>query len=170
MIVTVYTDGSCKGTPGPGGYGALVEWGGHHTDYLAGGHPETTNNRMELLGAIRALTYIADFVRDADDASSLEVIVTVDSEYVRKGITEWIKNWKRNGWKTSGRKPVINQDLWMIFDAVVENHPFSKLRWAWVKGHSGHPGNETADQLADYGARNSTSRGEFHEISSTMMT
>ena len=165
MIVTVYTDGSSKGTPGPGGYGAYISWGdAGYEEHIVGGHPSTTNNRMELLGAISAIVHVDKCVRELEDASSVELVLFVDSEYVRKGITEWIKSWKKNGWKTSSRKPVVNQDLWMVFDAAVQNHPFKDIRWNWVKGHSGVHGNEMADRLADQGARISPSRGEFQEI------
>ncbi len=136
--VEIFTDGACRGNPGPGGWGALLRYDGHERE-LWGGEPETTNNRMELTAAIRALETLT---RPCD------VVLTTDSEYVRKGITEWIGNWKRRGWKTAGRQPVKNVDLWQRLDAAIARHQVS---WHWVKGHSGHPENERADGLANRG-------------------
>ncbi|AKS42241.1 ribonuclease HI [Wenzhouxiangella marina] len=138
--IEIWTDGACLGNPGPGGWGALLRWNGHEKA-LSGGEPGTTNNRMELMAAIQAL--------EALKRPSV-VDLTTDSQYVRKGITEWMINWKRNGWKTSARKPVKNDDLWKRLDQAVARH---EVRWHWVKGHSGHPENERADELASTAAR-----------------
>ncbi|MCW8889256.1 MAG: ribonuclease HI, partial [Sedimenticola sp.] len=129
--VEVFTDGACKGNPGPGGWGALLRYKGNERQ-LYGGEPNTTNNRMELLAVISALEVLT---------RTSQVQVTTDSKYVQQGITEWIKNWKRNGWKTAAKKPVKNSDLWQRLDQLVSQHDVS---WAWVKGHSGHPENELA--------------------------
>ncbi|MDB9862466.1 ribonuclease HI [Litorivicinus sp.] len=137
-VVTLFTDGACKGNPGPGGWGVLLEYDGLEKT-LFGGTPETTNNRMELTAAIEGLQALK---------RSCEVDLYTDSVYVRDGVTKWITNWKKNGWKTSAKKPVANQDLWQQLDAIVGQH---NVRWHWVKGHSGHPGNERADQLANQG-------------------
>ncbi len=136
--VTIYTDGACKGNPGPGGWGAWLSSGGHDKE-LFGGERETTNNRMELTAPIEALASLK---------RSCEVVVYLDSEYVRKGITEWILNWQRRGWKTADGKPVKNADLWMRLDALRKLH---SVEWRWVKGHAGDPGNERADMLANKG-------------------
>jgi len=136
--VTIYTDGACKGNPGPGGWGAWLSSGGHDKE-LFGGERETTNNRMELTAPIEALASLK---------RSCDVVVYLDSEYVRKGITEWITNWQRRGWKTADGKPVKNADLWMRLDALRKLH---KVEWRWVKGHAGDPGNERADMLANKG-------------------
>lgn len=136
--VTIYTDGACKGNPGPGGWGAALKTGGHKKK-LYGGEPNTTNNRMELLAAIRALQFLT---------RPCEVNIYTDSQYVRKGITEWIHGWKKKNWMTSSKTPVKNEDLWKMLDSEVSRH---KLTWHWVKGHSGHPGNELADALANKG-------------------
>jgi len=136
--VELFTDGACKGNPGPGGWGALLRYRGHEKE-LFGGVGETTNNRMELLAVINGL---------AELKSASKVLVTTDSQYVKKGITEWIGNWKRNGWKTAAKRPVKNADLWRQLDQLVANH---QVDWAWVKGHSGHAENERADQLANRG-------------------
>ncbi len=138
MRVKLFTDGACRGNPGPGGWGVLLQYGGHEKE-LYGGENETTNNRMELLAAIRGLESLT---------RSCEVDVTTDSNYVRQGITEWIANWKRNGWKTAARKPVKNAELWQRLEAAAARH---RVNWHWVKGHSGHPENERADQLANRG-------------------
>ena len=137
-VVTLFTDGACKGNPGPGGWGVLLEYDGLEKT-LFGGTPETTNNRMELTAAIEPLQALK---------RSCEVDLYTDSVYVKDGVTKWITNWKKNGWKTSAKKPVANQDLWQQLDAIVGQH---NVRWHWVKGHSGHPGNERADQLANQG-------------------
>jgi ribonuclease HI len=136
--VEIYTDGACKGNPGPGGWGALLRYGKHEKQ-LYGGERETTNNRMELLAVIEGL-------RSLKRAS--KVRITTDSQYVKNGITQWIHNWKRNGWKTAARKPVKNADLWQRLEQEVTRHEIS---WHWVKGHSGHPENEMADSLANKG-------------------
>jgi len=137
--VTVYTDGACKGNPGPGGWGAWLATGGHEKD-LCGGEKLTTNNRMELTAVIEALASLK---------RSCEVTIYTDSEYVRKGITEWIHGWKQRSWKTADRKPVKNAELWQRLDALRALHA---VDWRWVKGHSGDPGNERADALANKGA------------------
>ena len=135
VIVEIFTDGACSGNPGPGGWGVVLRWRGHEKE-LSGGEPETTNNRMELTAAIVGLEALT---RDS------RAVVTTDSTYVRDGITRWIHNWKRNGWKTAAKKPVKNEDLWRRLDAALEGH---NIEWQWVKGHAGHPENERADQLA----------------------
>ena len=136
--VTIYTDGACSGNPGPGGWGVLMMWGDHEKE-LCGGEPETTNNRMELTAAIKALEALN---RPA------KVILYTDSTYVKDGITSWIHNWKRNGWKNAKKKPVKNDDLWKQLDATLTGHD---IEWRWVKGHAGDPGNEKADELANKG-------------------
>ena len=135
-IVEIYTDGACRGNPGPGGWGALLSSGEHEKE-LSGAEPQTTNNRMELTAVIRALEALK---------RPSEARIYTDSEYVRRGITEWVKNWKARGWKTADRKPVKNQDLWERLDALAAGH---KIDWRWVKGHSGVPGNERVDRLAN---------------------
>lgn len=136
--VEIYTDGACKGNPGPGGWGALLRWNGHEKE-LFGGEPDTTNNRMELMAAIMAV--------EALKGETTADLYT-DSTYVRNGITEWMPRWKSNGWKTASKKPVKNADLWQRLEASLDGHQIS---WHWVKGHAGHPENERADQLANYG-------------------
>ncbi len=136
--VEIFTDGACKGNPGPGGWGALLRAGNHQKE-LFGGEPNTTNNRMELTAAIEALKALNQ---------SCKVELTTDSQYVRKGITEWLEGWKAKGWKNSAKKPVKNVDLWQLLDEQVKRH---QVNWHWVKGHSGHPENELADQLANKG-------------------
>ena len=136
--IEIFTDGACKGNPGPGGWGAVMRFKGKERQ-LYGGEHETTNNRMELMAVISALEALT---RPAS------VRVTTDSKYVQNGITDWIKNWKRNGWKTAAKKPVKNSDLWQRLDQLVGTHT---VEWAWVKGHSGHPENELADRLANKG-------------------
>jgi len=136
--VQIFTDGACRGNPGPGGWGALLSYKGTEKE-LYGGEPMTTNNRMELMAVIRALEALTKKAR---------VMVTTDSQYVKKGISEWIKNWKRNGWKTASKKPVKNADLWEHLDDLVNRND---VTWAWVKGHSGHPENERVDALANKG-------------------
>ena len=137
-VVRIYTDGACKGNPGPGGWGALLRSGSHERE-LYGGDPATTNNRMELTAVIRALAALK---------RPSEVEVYTDSEYVKKGITEWLAAWKRRGWKTADRKPVKNADLWRALDEAAARH---HVRWHWVRGHAGHPENERADALANRG-------------------
>jgi len=136
--VEVFTDGACRGNPGPGGWGALLRYGDREKE-LWGGEPATTNNRMELMAAIVALESLS---------RPCAVQLTTDSTYVKDGITKWIANWKRNGWRTAARKPVKNVDLWQRLDAAVTRH---QLQWHWVKGHSGHAENERVDQLANRG-------------------
>jgi ribonuclease HI len=136
--VIVYTDGACKGNPGPGGWGALLRWGNHEKE-LFGGEPQTTNNRMELTAVIEALSALKQ---------SSHVAVYTDSEYVRNGITTWIHNWKQRGWRTADKKAVKNIELWQRLDALASEH---HVRWHWVRGHSGDPGNERADELANLG-------------------
>jgi ribonuclease HI len=137
-VVRIYTDGACKGNPGPGGWGALLRSGTHERE-LYGGDPATTNNRMELTAVIRALEALK---------RPSKVEVYTDSEYVMKGITEWLAAWKRRGWKTADRKPVKNADLWRELEELVHKH---EVRWHWVRGHAGHPENERADALANRG-------------------
>ena len=134
--VEIYTDGSCRGNPGPGGWAALLTNGGHET-ILQGAEPETTNNRMELTAAIRALQSLKE---------PSAVTLYTDSEYVMKGISEWLPAWKARGWKTAAKKPVKNQDLWEALDAAVGAH---RIAWRWVRGHTGNPGNERVDRLAN---------------------
>ena len=133
--VTIHTDGACSGNPGPGGWGAILSFGGHEKE-LKGGEPHTTNNRMELMAAIAALESLK---------RPCAVDLYTDSEYLRGGITGWIKGWKANGWRTADKKPVKNIDLWQRLDAALGAH---HIQWHWVKGHAGHAMNERADQLA----------------------
>ena len=137
--VEIFTDGSCLGNPGPGGWGVILRWRGREKE-LFGGEPETTNNRMELMAAIRALEELKSGSRAA---------LYTDSQYVQKGITEWIGKWKRNGWRTAARKPVKNEDLWRRLDEALGGHD---VDWHWIKGHAGHAENERADELARRGA------------------
>lgn len=132
----IYTDGACRGNPGPGGWGAILRYNGHEKT-LYGAEPMTTNNRMELMAAIRALESLKRPCR---------VRITTDSRYVQKGITEWLADWKRRGWRTAAKKPVKNADLWKRLDAAAADHD---VRWHWVRGHSGHRENELADNLAN---------------------
>ena len=134
--VEIFTDGACRGNPGPGGWGALLRTGGHEKR-LSGAAPATTNNRMELTAAIEALRALK---------RPCQVSLTTDSQYVRQGITEWLPNWKRRDWKTADRKPVKNVDLWQALEEATERH---EVAWHWVRGHSGHPENEQADALAN---------------------
>ncbi|EAQ99110.1 ribonuclease HI [Congregibacter litoralis] len=134
--VDLFTDGACRGNPGPGGWGALLVYGSKERE-LYGGAADTTNNRMELSAAIEGLAAISE---------PCAVKLVTDSTYVMKGITEWLPNWKRRGWKTAAKKPVANADLWQRLEAECERH---SIEWEWVKGHSGHPGNERADALAN---------------------
>jgi ribonuclease HI len=138
--VVIYTDGACKGNPGPGGWGVFLKSGAHEKE-LWGGEAVTTNNRMELMAVIEALSALK---RPCD------VMLFLDSEYVRKGITEWIHGWKAKGWKTAAKQPVKNADLWQRLDALVA-HTEHRIEWRWVKGHAGDPGNERADALANRG-------------------
>ncbi len=133
--VEIWTDGACKGNPGPGGWGAIIRSGAHEKE-LSGGEPLTTNNRMELLAAIEALAALK---------RPCQVVLTTDSNYVRDGITKWVHGWQRNGWKTADRKPVKNGELWQ---ALLEASRPHRVDWRWVRGHNGHPENERADELA----------------------
>ncbi|CAA0119741.1 ribonuclease HI [Zhongshania aliphaticivorans] len=136
--VEIFTDGACRGNPGPGGWGALLRYQGKERS-LFGGEAATTNNRMELMAAIEALRALT---RPCD------VVLTTDSQYVRQGITEWMINWKKRGWKTAAKQPVKNADLWQQLDAACQAH---QIDWRWVKGHSGHRENDLADMLANRG-------------------
>ena len=136
--IEIFTDGACRGNPGPGGWGALLRFGDDEKE-LCGGEAETTNNRMELMAVIQALSALK---RPCD------VILTSDSTYVLKGIQEWMPSWKKRGWKTAAKKPVKNVDLWKLLDDAIQGHT---IDWLWVKGHSGHAENEIADQLANRG-------------------
>lgn len=136
--VEIFTDGACRGNPGPGGWGALLRFGTIEKS-LHGGEKLTTNNRMELMAAIEGLSALKE---------PCEVVITTDSQYVRKGITEWLVGWKRNGWRTASKQPVKNADLWQRLDELNQRH---KVEWHWVKGHSGHRENELADLLANRG-------------------
>ena len=137
-VVTIYTDGACKGNPGAGVWGAWLSSDGHEKE-LFGGEAHTTNNRMELLAVIRALEVLK---------RRCTVQLHTDSKYVQQGISEWIHGWKKNGWRTSAKKPVKNDDLWKELDALSQQHD---IKWLWVKGHAGHNGNERADELARSG-------------------
>jgi len=136
--VRIYTDGACKGNPGPGGWGALLKTRAGEAE-LFGGEPRTTNNRMELTAVIRALESLTP---------PCEVAVYTDSQYVQKGVSEWLGDWKRRGWRTADKKPVKNVDLWQELDRLAEAH---RIDWHWVRGHAGHPENERADALANRG-------------------
>jgi len=136
--VEIYTDGACRGNPGPGGWGAVLRYNGHEKE-LYGAEPSTTNNRMELMAAIQALESLT---------RGCKVSLTTDSEYLRKGITEWLAQWKQRGWRTAAKKPVKNVDLWQRLEQAIEEHD---VDWHWVKGHSGHEENERADRLANRG-------------------
>ncbi|CAH1387071.1 ribonuclease HI [Candidatus Nitrotoga sp. M5] len=137
-IVKIYTDGACKGNPGVGGWGALLQIDGKERE-LCGGEAHTTNNRMELLAAIRALEALKRPCR---------IILHTDSKYVQQGISVWVHNWKQRGWKTADKKPVKNEDLWRTLDELAGKH---HVQWEWIKGHAGHDGNERADELANRG-------------------
>lgn len=134
-LVEIYTDGACKGNPGPGGWGVVLRYGGVEKE-LSGAEPETTNNRMELLAAIKGLEALT---------RRCQVHLTTDSEYLKKGISAWLADWKKRNWRTANRRPVKNLDLWQRLDALVGEHD---VQWFWVRGHSGHPENERADRLA----------------------
>ncbi len=136
--VVIFTDGACRGNPGNGGWGAILRYGDHERE-LYGAEHDTTNNRMELMAAIQALEALK---RPCD------VVLSTDSEYLRRGITEWLPQWKRRGWKTADKKPVKNQDLWERLERAAQPH---RVQWEWVRGHSGHPENERADRLANRG-------------------
>jgi ribonuclease HI len=136
--VIIHTDGACSGNPGPGGWGAILDYNGTRKE-IFGGEPQSTNNRMELKAAIEALNVLK---------RACDVEMHVDSQYVKDGITKWIHGWKRNGWKTADKKPVKNVELWQALDEAIKRHEIS---WHWVKGHDGHPENERADELARQG-------------------
>lgn len=144
--VEIYTDGACRGNPGPGGWGALLRFDGNEKR-LHGGERETTNNRMEMMAAIMALETLT---------GSCEVLLTTDSQYVMKGINEWMVGWKKRGWKTAAKKPVKNVDLWKRLDAALAAH---QVEWQWVRGHTGHPENELADDLANLGIDEMLAKG-----------
>lgn len=144
--VEIYTDGACSGNPGPGGWGAVLRWNSHEKE-IFGGELATTNNRMELLAVIRALDLLK---------RSMTVRVHTDSQYVQKGISEWIEGWKLRDWKTASRTPVKNADLWQALDAARDRH---QVQWLWVKGHAGHADNERADALARQGVEAVRKRG-----------
>jgi ribonuclease HI len=139
-FVEIYTDGACKGNPGPGGWGALLRSGSSEKE-LFGGELNTTNNRMEMMAVIQALSALK---------RPCQVLLHLDSEYVRKGVTEWMKNWKARGWRTADKKPVKNEDLWRQMDELLASCGH-QIEWRWVKGHAGNPGNERADSLANRG-------------------
>ena len=143
--VEIHTDGACRGNPGPGGWGALLRHGGRVRE-LSGGEADTTNNRMELMAAISALEALRE---------PCSVTLHTDSTYVRNGITQWMANWLRRGWKTSDGKPVKNRELWQRLDAAAQQH---QIDWRWVRGHAGDPGNERADALANQGLEDAQSR------------
>lgn len=136
--VEIFTDGACRGNPGPGGWGVVLRFGEREKN-LHGGEAETTNNRMELMAAIQGLEALKE---------PCDVVLTTDSRYVMQGITQWMAQWKRRGWKTADRKPVKNIDLWQRLDQAVQRH---QVNWEWVRGHTGHPENEQADRLANRG-------------------
>ncbi len=140
QTVVVYTDGACSGNPGPGGWGAILIWGGHKKE-MWGGEPVSTNNRMELMAAISALESLK---------RPMSVELWTDSAYVKDGISSWIHGWKKRGWKTADNKPVKNVELWQRLDAAAARH---KVKWHWLKGHAGHPMNERADELARFGIK-----------------
>ncbi len=144
--VTIYTDGACRGNPGPGGWGALLRYNGNEK-LLKGGEAPTTNNRMELTAAIAALESLR---------APCAVTLFTDSTYVMQGLTEWLPQWRARGWRTANKKPVKNQDLWQRLDAAATRH---RIDWRWVKGHSGDEGNEMADQLANQGLEQSLAAG-----------
>jgi ribonuclease HI len=147
VAVEIFTDGACRRNPGPGGWGAIMRYGRHEKE-IYGGEPATTNNRMEIMAAIQGLESLT---------RPSNVRLYTDSEYLRKGITEWVPSWKRNGWKTREKKPVKNVDFWMRLDSATRKHD---VQWFWVKGHAGHPENERADRLACRGAAEAAA----HEI------
>lgn len=144
-VVEIFTDGACSGNPGPGGWGALLRWNGKERE-LWGGEADTTNNRMELMAAIRAFEALK---------KPVSARITTDSVYVKDGITQWIHGWKRNGWRTSSKQPVKNADLWQRLEAVMAQHT---VEWRWVKGHSGNAENERVDELARRGVSEVTGR------------
>jgi len=144
-LVQIFTDGACKGNPGPGGWGAIMKYGDHVKE-LNGYSAETTNNIMELTAVIEALKSLT---------RPCAIILTTDSNYVKDGITQWIHNWKKKGWKTANKKPVKNKECWLQLDVEVQRH---QIEWKWVKGHSGHPENERADELANEAVEDNVNR------------
>lgn len=134
--VEIFTDGACRGNPGPGGWGAILRFGAHERE-LQGAEPQTTNNRMEMTGAIAALSALKE---------GCDVDLYTDSRYLCDGMSQWLAGWKRRGWRTASREPVKNEDLWRLLDALEQRH---RIRWHWVRGHAGHPENERADALAN---------------------
>ena len=144
-VLEIWTDGACKGNPGPGGWGVLMRYGEHSRE-LYGGEPLTTNNRMELTAVIEALSAVK---------RPVPIVLHLDSSYVKNGITGWVHNWKRRGWRTGEGKPVKNVELWQALDKLAASHT---IDWRWVKGHAGDPGNERADELANLGAAQATGR------------
>ena len=147
--IEIHTDGACLGNPGPGGWAALLRYKAHERE-LAGGEPDTTNNRMELMAAIRGLEALSE---------PCEVMLQTDSQYVRQGITEWMAGWIRRGWKTAGGDPVKNRDLWERLHAATGQH---RIEWRWVKGHNGDPDNERVDELARIAAQRVRDTGAIH--------
>ncbi|NED98774.1 ribonuclease HI [Phytoactinopolyspora halotolerans] len=145
-VVEIYTDGACRGNPGPGGWGAVLQYGKHRKELFGGEPGDTTNNRMELMAAIQALMALT---RPA------VVRIHTDSSYLRNGITRWLAGWQRNGWMTAEKKPVRNADLWRQLEGAASRH---QVEWLWVKGHAGNPGNERADELANRGIDNALGR------------
>ena len=141
--VQLITDGACLGNPGPGGWAVILRFGGHKKE-LCGAAPQTTNNRMEITAAIEGIKALRE---------TCEIEVVTDSEYLKNGITQWIHAWKRNGWRTSAKKPVVNQDLWEELDGLVSNH---QITWTWTKGHANHEDNNRCDELATQAARDQT--------------
>jgi ribonuclease HI len=149
--VTAFTDGACRGNPGPGGWGVLLRFGAREKE-LCGGEAPTTNNRMELTAAIRALEALREPCR---------VELYTDSVYVKNGITQWLPNWRRRGWRTASKQPVKNQDLWEALSLEADRHD---VTWHWVKGHAGHPGNEHADRLANRGLEEAQQHTKIHAV------
>ncbi len=148
-VVEIWTDGACKGNPGPGGWGVLLKSGGHEKT-LCGGEPATTNNRMELQAVIEALQALRQ---------PCQITLHTDSQYVMKGVTEWMRGWKARGWLTADRKPVKNVDQWQALDALLQPHT---VQWRWVRGHTGDPGNEQADRLANQGFEQARTRSRVN--------
>jgi ribonuclease HI len=154
-LVEIYTDGACSGNPGPGGWGAVLSYGGHVKELSGGEATPTTNNRMELTAAIQALESLTRQSR---------VRLHTDSAYLRNGIMSWLANWKRNNWRTASKQPVKNEDLWRRLDAAATRH---EIQWLWVKGHAGDPGNERADALANSGMADAIARAAAHSASAS---